>query len=183
MVDPLSAALLFAGCCVFAWAVPWSVSRSVDAAWHQRCPGQLAEMVEAFPLVPPEPADELSATPPTRTNVPPRRCDVRTLQPCGTHAAYVRHLRHGEVPCEACTKANRANPSTRAQRAALAALVGIYREQYRELYAAHRATNSTRGAAQVRARSELTYRYPEVYRALYLQAKAALLQYQDERAR
>lgn len=29
------------------------------------------------------------------------------LKPCGTRAAYARHLRNGEVPCEACKKANR----------------------------------------------------------------------------
>lgn len=27
-----------------------------------------------------------------------------TLRPCGTEAAYVRHLRYGEKPCEACRK-------------------------------------------------------------------------------
>lgn len=30
----------------------------------------------------------------------------RALQPCGTRAAYVRHKRHGEQPCSACTAAN-----------------------------------------------------------------------------
>ncbi len=30
----------------------------------------------------------------------------RTLAPCGTTAAYARHLRHGETPCDACRKAN-----------------------------------------------------------------------------
>ena len=28
------------------------------------------------------------------------------LRPCGTVAAYVRHLRHREVPCDACVGAN-----------------------------------------------------------------------------
>lgn len=28
------------------------------------------------------------------------------LQPCGTEAAYRRHLRHGEQPCPACAEAN-----------------------------------------------------------------------------
>lgn len=32
---------------------------------------------------------------------------MRELMPCGTRAAYVRHLRHGEVPCENCVQANR----------------------------------------------------------------------------
>ena len=30
----------------------------------------------------------------------------RQPQPCGTAAAYARHLRHGEPPCDACRKAN-----------------------------------------------------------------------------
>lgn len=30
----------------------------------------------------------------------------RSLQPCGTAAAYVRHLRHGEPPCTDCLAAN-----------------------------------------------------------------------------
>lgn len=29
------------------------------------------------------------------------------LKPCGTQAAYMRHLRNGEKPCDACTAANR----------------------------------------------------------------------------
>lgn len=28
-------------------------------------------------------------------------------KPCGTLAAYARHLRHHEVPCDDCTRANR----------------------------------------------------------------------------
>lgn len=31
----------------------------------------------------------------------------RELKPCGTQAAYHRHLDHSERPCEACTAANR----------------------------------------------------------------------------
>ena len=30
----------------------------------------------------------------------------RTPAPCGTIAAYARHLRNGEQPCDACSKAN-----------------------------------------------------------------------------
>lgn len=30
---------------------------------------------------------------------------TRELKPCGTPAAYRRHLRHGEYPCEACREA------------------------------------------------------------------------------
>ena len=41
-----------------------------------------------------------------------RRCYPHTLggwdlKPCGTPAAYRRHLRHGEVPCRACAEASR----------------------------------------------------------------------------
>lgn len=32
----------------------------------------------------------------------------RTPAPCGTTAAYARHLRHGEQPCQACREANAA---------------------------------------------------------------------------
>lgn len=31
---------------------------------------------------------------------------ARDLKPCGTVAAYRRHQRHGEEPCEACKKAH-----------------------------------------------------------------------------
>lgn len=31
----------------------------------------------------------------------------RPLQPCGTHAAYKRHKRRGERPCDACARAAR----------------------------------------------------------------------------
>lgn len=27
-------------------------------------------------------------------------------QPCGTHAAYVRHIRNEEEPCDACKRAH-----------------------------------------------------------------------------
>lgn len=32
---------------------------------------------------------------------------ARQLKPCGTYAAYARHLKHNEKPCEPCTEANR----------------------------------------------------------------------------
>lgn len=31
---------------------------------------------------------------------------MTTLSPCGTRAAYARHLRHKEVACEPCRKAH-----------------------------------------------------------------------------
>ena len=36
----------------------------------------------------------------------PRDTTGRILQPCGTYAAYRRHLRHKETPCDACRDAN-----------------------------------------------------------------------------
>lgn len=48
-----------------------------------------------------------TTTPVTRAPRPSRR----VLRPCGTQAAYARHLAHGETPCAACradhTKADR----------------------------------------------------------------------------
>ena len=45
----------------------------------------------------------------------------RQLRPCGTQAAYQRHLRHREVPCDDCTRANTEASSGKraAMRAAL----------------------------------------------------------------
>ena len=31
---------------------------------------------------------------------------IKYLATCGTHAAYVRHLRHKETPCEQCRLAH-----------------------------------------------------------------------------
>jgi hypothetical protein len=42
-----------------------------------------------------------------------------TVKPCGTEAAYRRHLRHGEVPCEPCRlEANRVADAWRKNRTA-----------------------------------------------------------------
>lgn len=38
---------------------------------------------------------------------------ARMLKPCGTRAAYVRHLSYGQAPCEPCTRANRAYEASR----------------------------------------------------------------------
>lgn len=40
-------------------------------------------------------------------NVAPTRVD-RPLRPCGTEAAYRRHTKRGEPPCDACREAKRA---------------------------------------------------------------------------
>ena len=41
---------------------------------------------------------------------------TRTLQPCGTPAAYKRHLAHGEKACEPCNQARRDADNTRKRR-------------------------------------------------------------------
>lgn len=53
---------------------------------------------------------------------PPRVLGARAprrhrVQPCGTHAAYQRHLQHGETPCGPCAQAQR-DYNTAARRAA-----------------------------------------------------------------
>lgn len=40
------------------------------------------------------------------------------LQPCGTTAAYRRHYRHGEKPCERCRQAEALRPAPARQPAA-----------------------------------------------------------------
>ncbi|MEU7293353.1 hypothetical protein AB0A76_09135 [Streptomyces exfoliatus] len=47
---------------------------------------------------------ELRAIPTTK---PPQPRTVRQLAPCGTHAAYQRHRRHGEPVCDDCREAAR----------------------------------------------------------------------------
>lgn len=87
---------------------------------------------------------------------------MRTLKACGTHAAYVRHLRHDEKPCEACNRENSRRsilyyqakaklrdlhpalfgtllreeaPGPAGYQAALGALTRIHDDQYRDLLA------------------------------------------------
>lgn len=46
----------------------------------------------------------------------------RILRPCGTRAAYVRHQRHGEQPCQPCIRAlSEHNHKNRTRRQANAA--------------------------------------------------------------
>jgi hypothetical protein len=40
---------------------------------------------------------------------------VRKLKPCGTYAAYARHLNNNEKPCDACREANTALRRTRRE--------------------------------------------------------------------
>ena len=71
------------------------------------------------------------------------------LKPCGTTAAYQRHVRAGEEACEPCKEANRAHTAmlratnehvrtqgrknTRAQNRAKQRLVAAYRDVYEVL--------------------------------------------------
>lgn len=46
----------------------------------------------------------------------PATREVDRLEPCGTRAAYRRHLAHGEEPCEPCDAANKAYDRARKTR-------------------------------------------------------------------
>jgi len=66
---------------------------------------------------------------------------ARELQPCGTPAAYQRHVRRGEQPCDACREANR-----------------TYWRQW--------ADRTGYGRARYRAMRRLADLYPDIYRRL-----------------
>jgi hypothetical protein len=82
------------------------------------------------------------------------------VQPCGTKAAYNRHKKYGEEPCDACRQANRAHnqaqyatsPERRlkqiahakAQGRARSRLVRRHLAEYRELYAEELAREENR---------------------------------------
>lgn len=68
-----------------------------------------------------------------------------SLQPCGTSAAYQRHLKDGTPVCEACAAARaelKRRPEVlaqnrlyaRARKAAMTALSHLYPDEYRRLY-------------------------------------------------
>ncbi len=76
----------------------------LDAA-HTR--GLLVVLAAMVPLD--QPVGDLLAW--TATEPP-----ARHLRPCGTLAAYRRHLRHGERPCERCKAANAARWHVRTAR-------------------------------------------------------------------
>ena len=73
----------------------------------------------------------------------------RALKPCGTDAAYARHLRHGEQACDPCLEANRV--ASLARRHGNAA----YMERHRQ-----------RSAAHSRAARRLMAEYPARFREL-----------------
>ena len=55
-------------------------------------------------------------TPPQASAPRPERKPPAPLKPCGTTAAYQRHVRHGEDPCGPCREAR--NAANRAYRRA-----------------------------------------------------------------
>jgi WhiB family redox-sensing transcriptional regulator len=53
------------------------------------------------------------------------RWEGRAIEPCGTRAAYRRHMRHKEEPCQPCRDAERRERYARAERAKQAASAGM----------------------------------------------------------
>ncbi len=78
-------------------------------------------------------------------------------KPCGTHAAWSRHQRRGEVPCEPCKDARNA-----------------YQRSLRSGY------SGTQRIARQAALDELAVRFPEEFRTLYVAALKDLLAEQPE---
>lgn len=76
---------------------------------------------------------------------------------CGTTAGWGRHQRHDERPCDACARA---------------------KAEYDKRWSSaprRRQIERLNATAQGRALRELSKRYPDEYRQLYLQHKAELL--------
>ncbi len=72
------------------------------------------------------------------------------LQPCGTYAAYQRHIKRGEESCADCRAAN-----------------SEYVKQHRALSPGAREKNLHRMGARGRALTRLRAMHPGEYRALY----------------
>lgn len=68
---------------------------------------------------------------------------MKEPQPCGTRAAYVRHIRKAETPCAACRKANSASARragfARAYMSAQRILARRHRAEFLELYEREKA--------------------------------------------
>src|SRR5919108_5116863 len=90
----------------------------------------------------------------------------RELKPCGTTAAYARHLKNNEESCTPCREANAKAKSkqghSRARGRASLALTRMYPDEYAELIAAQ--GNHPRRCD--RARLELTKRREAEFRRL-----------------
>lgn len=67
----------------------------------------------------------------------------RKLKPCGTRAAYQRHLLHGEQPCDECKAANSAaaRPGNRVKMRALKRLARRHPGEFAALLAEERAND------------------------------------------
>lgn len=96
---------------------------------------------------------------------------MSALKPCGSWAAYVRHIRHGEKACEACLEANRDRTTNivngpdgarvlgrnRARQRALRALAQLHPDVFEVLCAeelrAERLNPNASGAARDTART------------------------------
>jgi hypothetical protein len=92
-----------------------------------------------------------------------------TLMPCGTRAAYQRHLRHDEPACDACRDAMNAysKPRIRARSRAQSRLVEIKRPEFKELLADERARRGgIYQAAWNRARVRLALNHDDLFRPL-----------------
>jgi len=79
---------------------------------------------------------------------------VTALQPCGTHAAYQRHRRAGETPCEKCKNGN-----------------AVYMRMLRAGNEAVRDNSRKNTRAHNRAKQRLADLHPDEYAALLLEEK------------
>lgn len=108
--------------------------------------------------------------------------DTNTLSPCGTRAAYTRHKRRGEQPCEPCRRANVADGKPAriaysiARQRAYSALRELHRQEFIEILAVERAAepvagtqderNLIRSRTEQRALRELSRRHAAEFVAL-----------------
>lgn len=85
------------------------ISALYDELWDQRAPGKYTlktiNRAERMGWVPPLAWDDDEIDDPDAT--PHLDDGPRELRPCGTLAAYRRHIRRDEKPCELCSVANR----------------------------------------------------------------------------
>lgn len=92
-----------------------------------------------------------------------------TLKPCGTHAAYQRHINNRETPDPACREANRfyresagINARTLATKRAKTSLACYHRDEYEALL----GPDKNVGTARDRAMTALSVMFPEHYHDL-----------------
>lgn len=73
---------------------------------------------------------------------------MRELKPCGTPAAYMRHMAHGEPVDEACRIAvlDYNKPKSRVRYRALAVLALEYPERFAEILEQEKAAEAQRAA-------------------------------------